>query len=211
MTTKGDLARRVLEMAEAIREKGEDPFAFRLTEEFQELRASAAEIDSRIDIDEMLNEILTLKVTRVQELAKILAAPEVYVNALETVKPLELAKMIEYNHPITTNTLSYGPLSRAFERVLHMIEALSAEPPEDPVPQLTGIPDDFMFESEDSVFIKDLDEFLKEIPKGREVLIDEIIQHKDFEEFLRRFLLVVVLIARGRISYNADKRTIRRD
>ena len=210
MTSEGNLAKRVFEMAEAIRTRGEDPFEFKLSKEFQELRESAAAIDSCIDVDEMLNEILALKVTRVQELARILAAPEVYISALKNVKPRTLAKMIEYNHPVTTNTLSYDPLSRAFERVLHMIEALSEEPPEDPIPQLTAVPDDFMFQSEDSVFMKDLEDFLKKIPRRNEVSIDEIIQHKDFEEFLRRFLLVVILIARGRISYDDERRTITR-
>ncbi len=211
MTEEGDLAKEVFEMAEAIRARGEDPFDFKLTKSFQQLRASAAEIGSRIDVDEMLNEILGLKVTRVQELARILAAPEVYVNALKRVKPRTLAGMIEYNHPITTNTLSYIPLSRAFERVLHMIEALSEEPPEDAIPQITELPNGFTFQSEDSVFMRDLEDFLKSIPKGREISIDDIVQHEDFEKFLRRFLLVVILVARGRLVYNPDNRIVLRE
>ncbi|MHA1944403.1 MAG: hypothetical protein ACW96M_08410, partial [Candidatus Thorarchaeota archaeon] len=71
MSENDSLAMRVFEMVHAVRSGEIDPLELRLTEAYKELQNLASKIDSRIDIDEMLNEILSTKVHRVQELARV--------------------------------------------------------------------------------------------------------------------------------------------
>ena len=93
MSENESLAESVFNMVQAVRTGEIDPLELRLTQAYKDLQELAAKIDSRIDIDEMLNEILSAKVNRVQELARILAAPEIYVNRLKGLSMRNLAKM----------------------------------------------------------------------------------------------------------------------
>jgi hypothetical protein len=199
--SSAELEKQVERILHAITEDGIDPLEFHLTPAFKELQALMAQLDTRINIDEMLNDVLYAKVTRVQELARILGAPELYVARLKEVKSRSLGKMIVYRQPVKLTRLEYTTLSEALERVVRHIDALEKESPEDPVPKMSGLPDGFKFQSEDSVFLEDLEKFLKSIKKGKSISIDEAVRSKDFEEALKKFLYVVVLISRGSLKY----------
>ena len=77
MSDSESLAEQVFKMIQAVRSGEIDSLEFRLTDSYKELQKLAASIDHRIDIDEMLNEVLSAKVNRVQELARVLAAPDI--------------------------------------------------------------------------------------------------------------------------------------
>ena len=83
MTENQSLAEKVYEIVQSARSGEIDPLEIRLTEPYRELQELVEKLDSRLDIDEMLNEVLGAKVNRVQELARVLASPEVYVARLK--------------------------------------------------------------------------------------------------------------------------------
>ncbi|MFQ5833269.1 MAG: hypothetical protein ACE5H4_11235 [Candidatus Thorarchaeota archaeon] len=202
------LALRVFKLAESVREGKVDPLDLKLTPEYKELQAMVAEVDKRLDIDELLNEILAAKISRVQELAKVLASPELYVNRLKGTKARELAKMMSYHHPMRVAHLDHEPLNRAFDRVSRFIDALSASPPEDNAPDTAGLPESYRFPTEDAVLLEDAELFGARIPKGQTVSLDELLNSESFDEFLRRFLYVVILVSRGVIEYDGSSRTV---
>jgi hypothetical protein len=195
-------------MAEKVQSGEVDPIDIALSESYQELQEIIANIEERMALDETLNEILAAKVSRVQEIARILQAPEFYVKKLKKLKTREIAKLISYEKPITVSHIEITSLQRALERMILFKENISKELPEDIPPKISEIPEDYVFESEDSVFLKDLEKFLESIESGKEILIDDLISHKDFEIFLKRFLYVVILISKGDLVFNRTTRMV---
>ncbi|MDF1539093.1 MAG: hypothetical protein P1Q69_09325 [Candidatus Thorarchaeota archaeon] len=208
MTTSKKLLSQVQKIVDSLEKGKTDPLDVHLTEAYKELRTITAEVDSRIDIDEMLNDILGSKITRVQELAKILAAPELYVNRLKDTKPRNLGKMIVYKHPMKMTRLGYESLERSLERIALHIDAMARGDEDDIIPLMSGVPDDYAFASQDSIFLSDLDKFAKKIPKNKRVAISKLIEAEDFEIFLKNFLYVVVLISRGLLQYFSDTQEV---
>ena len=210
MATSKKLLSRVQKIVDSMEKGKTDPLDVQLSDAYKELREVAAEVESRLDIDAMLNDILESKVTRVQELAKVLAAPELYVDRLKSIKPRDLSKLIVYRQPMKMTRLEYDGLTKSLERISQHIDALGRLPIDDPVPEMSGVPDDYTFASQDSVFLADLEKFAKKIPKNKAVDIDKIIETDDFELFLKRFLYVVILISRGLLEYFPETNTIRK-
>ncbi|NWF95504.1 MAG: hypothetical protein HXY34_05140 [Candidatus Thorarchaeota archaeon] len=200
----------VLELAESIRTGKTDALEYRLTEHYRALCESAACVDSRIDVDEVLNSILTAKVTRVEEIARVIGTPEVYVNRIKALSASQLAGLIAYRSPVVMHRLDREGLERSLERLTQLIDAHGRPRPADPVPLMSGLPNDFKFTSEESVFLADLEAFKKRIPKGMRLSVAEVVKSDDFDEFLRRFLFVIVLVARGMVDYDPVTKTLKR-
>jgi hypothetical protein len=203
-----NLAESVFNMVQAVRSGEIDPLELRLTQAYKDLQVLAAKIDSRIDIDEMLNEILSTKVNRVQDLARILAAPEIYVSRLKEMSMKNLAKLVALKQPVVIGHLEQDSLDESLNRIVALIEAMSREPPEDSIPKTTALPNGFAFDTEDSVFLEDLERFLKAIPEGKKINFDDLVMHEEFELFLKHFLYVVILVSKGRLHYDPRTREI---
>ena len=208
MTENQSLAEKVYEIVQAARSGEVDPLELRLTDSYRELQELAEKLDSRIDIDEMLNEVLSAKVNRVQELARVLASPEIYVARLKGKSTKNLARLLVQRQPVVVGHLEHSTLGGSLERVVQLIDALSKEPPEDNIPEMTPLPNGFALETEDSVFIEDLDRFLKTIPLEGKVIFDNIVESDEFDIFLKHFLYVIILVSRGRLLYNPVTREI---
>ena len=208
MAEKMTLAEKVYQIVQTARSGDIDPLEIRLLEPYKELQALVERLDSRIDIDEMLNEILGSKVNRVQELARVLASPEVYVAKLKGKSTRQLSKLLVERQPVVIGHLEHDLLGGSLERVVQLIEALSKEPPEDKIPQMTPLPKSFALDTEDSVFIEDLDRFLKTIPLDGKVFFDNIVEDEEFDIFLKHFLYVIILVSKGRLLYNPITREI---
>jgi len=202
------LAESVFNMVQAVRTGEIDPLELRLTQAYKDLQELAAKIDSRIDIDEMLNEILSTKVNRVQELARILAAPEIYVSRLKELSMRNLAKLVIVKQPVVIGHLEQDALGESLNRVVSLIEAMSREPPEDPIPKVTALPNGFAFDTEDSVFLEDLDRFLATISENKKIKFDDLVMNEEFDLFLKHFLYVVILVSKGQLHYDPDTREI---
>lgn len=203
MSEGAKLAERVLEMADAIRSGEVDPLEFRLTEAYRDLKDMAASIDSRLDIDEMLNEILGVKVNRVQELARILAAPELYVEKIKSMPTRSLAKMIVWHQPITFQVLEREDMNESLTRVVNLMDAMAREKPEDIVPEMRGLPNGFALETQDALFQEDIQRFLDTIPANKRMTLGELIASKDEDELLKNFLYAIVLISQGKLQYDS--------
>lgn len=208
MSTTEDLTKRILKIVESIQSKDKDPLDFRLSEAYQELRTITADVDSRIDIDVMLNEILGAKVSRIQELARVLAAPELYVSRIEGMNLRDLGKLMCYRHPVRLSRLGHQELTQSMERMTQLHEAMTKEKPEDLIPKMSGVPDDFIFESEDSIYLEDLEKFALEIPMNEPIQIETLVMDEDFDVFLKHFLFVVVLVSRGILTYDNETRVV---
>ena len=202
------LAEKVYEIVQAARSGDIDPLEIRLTESYRELQELAEKLDSRIDIDEMLNEVLSAKVNRVQELARVLASPEVYVARLKGKSTKQLAKLLVQNQPVVIGHLEHESLGGSLARVVQLIEALSKEPPEDKVPEMTPLPNGFALNTEDSVFMEDLEKFIDNIPYEGKVIFDDLVESEEFDIFLKNFLYVIILVSRGRLLYNPVTREV---
>ncbi|MHA2198931.1 MAG: hypothetical protein ACXABN_03585 [Candidatus Thorarchaeota archaeon] len=207
MSESEGLAEQVFKMVQAVRSGEIDPLEIRLTNAYKDLQELAAKIDSRIDIDEMLNEVLSTKVARVQELARVLAAPEIYVNRLKGKSTRELARLLTPCQPLTIDQLEHKALGQSLERIVHLIDALSREPTEDPVPKVSELPNGYALDTEDSVFLEDLERFLQKFGNGR-VIFDEIVESDEFDVFLKQFLYVVILVSRGQLNYDPETREV---
>ena len=208
MSQENSLVEKVYHIVQAVRSGEMDPLEFRLTESYRELQELVSEIDSRIDIDEMLNEVLGVKVDRVQELARVLASPEIYVARLKGKSTRDLAKLLRVRQPISVSHLEVDSLNNSLERVVQLIESMSREPPEEKVPKITELPNGFALETEDAVFIEDLERFLEAIPFDGKVIFDEIVESKEFDVFLKNFLYIIILVSRGRLYYNPVTRQL---
>jgi hypothetical protein len=201
-------AETILRIAESVRSGKIDPLEIQLTPEYKKLQVITAEVSSRLDIDEMLNEVLEAKVNKVQELARVLASPELYVAKLKTLSARDLAGMIAYHHPIAIVHLDHSTLDRSSIRIKEFIDKLGMEPPEDRIPAIAPLPNGYTFPSEDAILIEDAQEFGAGIPIGKKIPVDDIILNEDFEEFLRRFLYLVILISKGTLQYYYEDRTV---
>ncbi|MHA1135973.1 MAG: hypothetical protein ACTSSE_05745 [Candidatus Thorarchaeota archaeon] len=208
MGEKPSLAEKVYEIVQAARSGDIDPLEIRLTESYRELQELAEKLDSRIDIDEMLNEVLSAKVNRVQELARVLASPEVYVTRLKGKSTKQLAKLLVQNQPVVIGHLEHESLGGSLARVIQLIEALSKEPPEDKVPEMTPLPNGFALNTEDSVFMEDLEKFINNIPYEGKAIFDDLVESEEFDIFLKNFLYVIILVSRGRLLYNQVTREV---
>ena len=207
MSENDSLAMRVFDMVQAVRSGDTDPLELRLTTAYKELQELASKINIRIDIDEMLNEVLSSKVIRVQELARVLAAPEIYVNRLKGKSTRDLAKLLTPKQPVIIGHLKHTSLSTALDRVIQLIDAMAREPPVDAIPNITDLPDGYTLETEDSVFLEDLEKFLQTIDNGK-TKFDDLIMSDEFDVFLMHFLYIVILVSKGRLSYNPETREI---
>ncbi|MHA1964968.1 MAG: hypothetical protein ACXACG_02320 [Candidatus Thorarchaeota archaeon] len=208
MSENESLAESVFSMVQAVRSGEIDPLEIRLTQAYKDLQELVAKIDSRIDIDEMLNEILSTKVNRVQELARILAAPEVYVSRLKELSMRDLAKLVTLKHPVVIGHIEQDSLGSALNRVVALIEAMSKEPPENPIPRITSLPNGFALDTEDSVFLEDLERFLVTIPEDMKTKFDDLVMDEEFELFLKQFLYVVILVSKGRLHFDPETREV---
>ncbi len=208
MSNNESLAERVYQIVQAARSGDEDPLEIRLTDAYKELQELADKLDSRLDIDEMLNEVLGTKVNRVQELARVLASPEIYIARLKGKSTKKLAKMLVRKQPVIIGHLGHSSLGESLERVLQLIDALSKEPPEDKIPEMTPLPNGFALDTEDSIFMEDLEKFLTVIPAEGKVIFDNIVESDEFDLFLKRFLYVIILVSRGRLLFNPVTREI---
>jgi len=179
-----------------------------LTQAYRDLQELAAKIDRRIDIDEMLNEILSTKVSRVQELARILAAPEVYVNRLKELSMRDLSKLVTLKQPVVIGHLEQDSLGSALNRVVAFIDAMSKEPPEDTVPSMSSLPNGFAFDTEDAVFLEDLERFLEKISDVEKIKFEDLVMNEEFEIFLKHFLYVVILVSKGSLLYDPETREV---
>jgi hypothetical protein len=208
MTENQSLAEKVYEIVQAARSGEIDLLEIRLTKSYQDLQELAEKLDNRIDIDEMLNEVLSAKVNRVQELARVLASPEIYIARLKGKSTKSLANLLVQKQPVVIGHLEHSSLGGSLERIVQLIEALSKEPIEDKIPEMTPLPNGFTLDTEDSVFIEDLDKFLKTIPLEGKVIFDNIVENSEFDVFLKNFLYVIILVSRGRLLYNPITREI---
>ncbi len=201
----------ILRIAESVRSGKVDPLEIQLTPEYKKLQRLTAEVSSRLDIDEMLNEVLGAKVNKVQELARVLASPELYVAKLKTLSARDLAGMIAYHHPIGIVHLDHSTLDRSSVRIKEFIDKLGMEPPEDKIPAIAPLPNGYTFPSEDAILMEDAQEFGAGVPAGEKIPVDDLILNNDFEEFLKRFLYLVILISKGTLQYNLEDRTVVRE
>lgn len=208
MSNNESLAERVYQIVQAARSGDVDPLEIRLTDSYRELQELAEKLDSRLDIDEMLNEVLGVKVNRVQELARVIASPEIYVARLKGKSTKDLAKLLVQKRPVVIGHLEHSSLGASLERVVQLIEALSKEPPEDKIPEMTPLPNGFALDTEDSIFMEDLEIFLNSIPLEGKVIFDNIVESDKFDLFLKHFLYVIILVSRGRLLYNPVTREI---
>jgi hypothetical protein len=197
-------------MAHEVKSGEIDPLELELAPSYQELQKAVAELDSKLSLDESLNEILVSKVTRIQEIARILQAPEFYVRRMSKLRPRELAKLIEFHSPITISHIELKPLQRALERMILFKENLTREPPEEEPPPVSEIDEDFVFTSEDSIFQEDLIRFTETIPLNTDISIDDLTADVEFDIFLKKFLYVVVLISKGTLTFDTLTRSVRR-
>ncbi|MDH4212559.1 MAG: hypothetical protein OEV85_01455 [Candidatus Thorarchaeota archaeon] len=208
MNEKNTLEERVFKIVQAARSGEIDPLELRLSESYRELKELVAKIDNRLDIDEMLNEVLGVKVSRVQELARVIASPEVYVALLKEKSARDLAKLLIQRQPVVIGHLERDSLNGSLDRIVQLIDAMSREPPDDQVPKMTGLPNGYAFETEDAVFIEDLEKFLETIPLEGKVIFDAIIDTDELDLFLKYFLYVIILVSSGRLLYNPATRQL---
>ncbi|MFW9967119.1 MAG: hypothetical protein ACFFEA_08190 [Candidatus Thorarchaeota archaeon] len=201
-------AESILRIADAVRSGEVNPLEIQLTPEYKKLQDIKAEVGSRLDIDEMLNEVLGAKVSKVQELARVIASPELYISKLRTLSVRDFARMIVYHHPIGIGHLDHSTLDRSAFRIRKFIEKLGTEAPEDRIPTITPLPNGYTFPSQDAILLEDAIAFGDGIPMDQRIPLEEIILNEDFDEFLRRFLYIVILISKGIIQYNHEDRTI---
>ncbi|MBD3159047.1 MAG: hypothetical protein GF309_09690 [Candidatus Lokiarchaeota archaeon] len=200
-----ELEKTVQKLASQVEIGEQDPLAINLEKPYRSLRELEAAVARKIDVDETLNTLLENKTTRIQELARILASPEVYVNRIKILKPMKLAKLISYRQPVTYSQLDVDCMQESFSRIQDMMAARKESMlQEEQVPSITE-PEDKKMEMEDSVTIEDLNQFLKKIPENQPIGLQELLASPNMDEFLRRFLYVVLLISRGLLGYDGEK------
>jgi hypothetical protein len=168
------------------------------------------DIDDRIHVDEILNTILGAKVTKIEQLVMMLNTPELYLASVKNLKASALAKLVNYRRPVIINHLDPESLTHSLERMMHLMEYRNQEIFEESIPGIVNLPKDFRFKTEDSVFLADLECFIERIPKDTGVKLSQIVRSLIFDEFLKRFLYVVILIAQGVLTYDISTKLLRR-
>ena len=91
-----------------------------------------------------------------------------------------------------------------------MIDALHKPIPEEDIPSTATLPSDFSFQSEDPLLLEKLKKFVSTVSNRKSVKIDQILNCLEFEEFLRRFLYLILAISKGMIEYNPETKELRR-
>jgi len=200
-----ELEKIVRKLFSQIETGKQDPLAINLKKSYINLRELEATVARKIAVDGTLNTLLENKTSRIQELARILASPEVYVNKVRMLKPMDLAKLISYRQPVTYSHLDVSHMQESFSRIQDMMAARKESMlKEEQVPSITE-PEDKTMEMENSVTLEDLNQFLKRIPENQQIGLEELLASPSKDEFLRRFLYVVLLISRGRLEYDGKK------
>ncbi len=208
--TDSKLTDKVLEMINAIDRGTADPLQFTLVGPYRELRAIDARLETRIEIDEWLNNILGAKVHRIQELARVLGEPELYVSRLENLRAKQVAALASYHQPLVLRRLDHRQLSSALERLLSIIDTQAHREVTDDTPELIELPSDFVFESEEAITRAEMDEFIRAMAKGTAVPVRDLMRSPDIDEFLRRFLIIIMLVAEGLLKYDPTAQTVTR-
>ncbi len=206
-----DIAKRVFALSKQVQQGELDPLDVPLTEEYQTLCRLIADVSDRLDIDEMLNALLNQKVIRIQELARVLATPDIYVEYLRSIPVRRLANLMSYKRPLVIARLDLDSMTASLTRVMAIIDSISADPPEEIVPEISEVPPDFKIDSESALFIDEMREFEETIPRGVRVPLNTIIFSEDEEVHLRRFLFVILLISRGDLVYYKETQEIMRE
>ncbi|MHA1858581.1 MAG: hypothetical protein ACTSUU_03960 [Candidatus Thorarchaeota archaeon] len=206
-----DLAQRVEEMIRIIEEGQTDPVELRLTKQYRELRSALLDLKLKIDIDEMLNEILGTKIHRVSELARFLSAPDLYAKRIEEMSTRELARMVRFRQPLSHSRFARAHLEEAFARVLRLIDAMShgVEIEED-IPEIV-IPDRLNLETEEAISEAELRRIERLVPSEGSIPLRELVASSDLVEFIRRFLCIVILISEARVAYDPSTKSLSRD
>lgn len=205
-----DLAQEVHSILQTIRDGDKDPLDYHLVQSYRKLQELVLATEDKLQIDEMLNEVLGSKVLRIQELARILSSPELFVEKLKSLNTKQLAKLCAYSRPIVLHRLSHDSMTRSLHKVTSLIDSLNKIIPEEDIPRTSTLPPDFSFYSEDPLLIENLKKFVSTFPKKKSVKIEELLNCLDFEEFLRRFLYIVLIISKGMAEYNPKTRELRR-
>jgi hypothetical protein len=205
-----DLGREVLTILETVRIGEVDPLDYQLVNAYRKLQELIIETEDKLRIDEMLNEVLGSKILRIQELARILTSPELFVEKLKLFRTKKLAKLATYRNPVVLRHFNYDSLSKSLQKVTSLIDSLHKSIPEEQIPETSTLPPDFVFQSEDPLLIENLKRFVSTLPKRKSVRIEQILDCLEFEEFLRRFLYVILVIDKGMVEYNPQARELRR-
>ena len=116
--------------------------------------------------------------------------------------------MATMKQPVVIGHLEQDSLGEALNRIVTLIEAMSKEPPEDPIPKITALPDGFALATEDSVFLDDLERFLATISEDTKFKFNDLVLSEEFEVFLKHFLYVVILVSKGQLHYEPETREI---
>ncbi len=205
-------ARQVIAVAESIRRGQTSLLDYRLTEAYHQLQTLAASLDRRLDVDEILNRILTEKVTRVHELLRILSGPDIDLSHLREANTRVLSGMLAYRRPICVSRLDPIRLTKSLDRLRRLTESrLSCGRVEDLVHMTTTTPPDrSLIRSEESLTLAEVMRLGSSLPRQRPIPIHEVVASGDIDEFFRRFLCVLILISRGVIEYDPLSKTILR-
>ncbi len=210
MTTILEISKRVFSLAKQVQEGRLDPLEVTLTEEYQTLQRLAAGVAEKLDLDEMLNIILESKVTKIQELARILATPDLYVECLRTTPMRRLGRMIAYRRPLVLRRLHPEEMMGATRRVMVIIDALSREPPEEQVPEMAEIPEDFALKVENPRFMEEMSAFEQSIPTDERIPLTELLRTDSHMTYIKRFIFTILLISEEKLTYFEDTKEILR-
>ncbi len=202
MTDAKQLARDAKEMVEAIDSGRADPLQFSLANPYQTLRSLRTGLPIRVTIDETLNEVLKAKVSRVQELTRVLTTPEALVEIVKQLPPREMARLVRYKRPVTVSKMTYQGLSRSLERIIRAIASQVVPDVDEPTPEILERPTEFVFEVEEPIPAAKIDSFLDMLPYDEPVSVHSLLRSVDVDELLERFLIIIILISRGRIEYD---------
>ncbi|MHA1961262.1 MAG: hypothetical protein ACW99U_13645 [Candidatus Thorarchaeota archaeon] len=203
-----ELSRRVFDIVRKISLGELNPLDVKLTPAYRELKIAAGQVHTKIEVDEMLNGILSAKVSRVQELVRVLGAPDLYVESLRRTSSRKLSGMIRYRQPLVLKGLNPKSMDDSLSRMLRFIDAISKERPEDQVPSMSFSARDIILRSEDLAFSKEMEDFTRSIPVGKRIPLVKLLTTDDKELRLRRFLYVILMISDGTAVYDPTAREI---
>jgi hypothetical protein len=203
-----ELSRRVFDIARKIRLGELNPLEVILTPAYRELKIAAGRVDIKIEVDEMLNGILSAKVSRVQELVRVLGAPDLYVESLSRMNSRKLSKMIRYRQPLVLRGLNPKSMDDSLSRMLRFIDAISKDRPEDQAPSMSFSARDIILRSEDVAFSREMEDFIELIPIGKRIPLVKLLTTDDKEVRLRRFIYVILMISDGTAVYDPVAREI---
>ncbi|MCF2136835.1 MAG: hypothetical protein K9W43_06275 [Candidatus Thorarchaeota archaeon] len=209
MSESGDLSKKAKQMAEAIDKGRVDPLQLSLIDPYRQLKDLQDRLPARLTIDEILNNILGAKVHRIQELARILLAPDVYVKILQRMTTRQVGKAMRYRRPLTIPKLDYHNLSKALERLLRGITAQAERPTGDSSDDDdTDAQEEFVIRTEEAITLEKITAFYDALPANETISIHAILKSDDIDVILERFLMIIILISRGLLVYDSDNQTL---